>query len=77
MFNSSNFDTQKNWLTQKYNCSTPFEQMSKNLQLVKNQKSSAVRVFRAVSLLDKKIMTARIATGRQKFWKISTARHNL
>ena len=46
-------------------------------QLVENQKSSAVRVFRAVSLLDKKILTARIVTGWQRFWKMSTARHNL
>jgi hypothetical protein len=33
--------------------------------------------IRAVSLLDKKILTARIAIGRQRFWKMSTARHNL
>ena len=46
-------------------------------QLLENQKSSAVRVFRAVSLLDKKILTARIAIARQRFWKMSTARHNL
>ena len=46
-------------------------------QLLKNQKSSDVRVFRAVSLLDKKILTAQIAIGRQRFWKMSTARHNL
>jgi hypothetical protein len=32
-------------------------------QLLENQKSSAVRVFRAVSLLDKKILTAQIAIG--------------
>jgi hypothetical protein len=51
-------------------------------QLLENQKSkieksSAVRVFRAVSLLDKKILTARIAFAQQRFWKMSTARHNL
>jgi hypothetical protein len=46
-------------------------------QLLENQKLSAVRVFRAVSLLDKKILTARIAIGGQRFWKMSTARHNL
>jgi hypothetical protein len=40
----------KNWLTQKYNCSTPFEQMSKKLTTGKNKKSSVVRVFQAVSL---------------------------
>ena len=49
-----------------------------NCSKIKNhEKSSAVRVFRAVSLLDKKILTARIAIGRQRFWKMSTARHNL
>ena len=49
-----------------------------NCSKIKNhEKSSAVRVFRAVSLLDKKILTARIAFGRQRFWKMSTARHNL
>jgi hypothetical protein len=37
--------------------------MSLFCQLLKNQKSSAVRVFRAVSLLDKKILTAQIAIG--------------
>ena len=42
-------------------------------QLVENKKSSAIRVFRAVSLLNKKILTARIVTGRQRFWKMSTA----
>ena len=45
--------------------------------MVDNQKISAVRVFRAVSLLDKKISTAQIANGRQRFWKMSTAGHNL
>jgi hypothetical protein len=44
---------------------------------VENQKSSAVCVFQAVSLLDKKILTARIATGRQRFCKMSTAQNNL
>ena len=39
--------------------------------MVDNQKISAVRVFRAVSLLDKKILTARIAFGRQIFSKIN------
>ena len=49
-----------------------------NCSKIKNhEKSSAVRVFRAVSLLDKKILTARIAFGRQRFWKMSTTRHNL
>ncbi len=49
-----------------------------NCSKIKNyEKSSAVRVFRAVSLLDKKILTAWIAIGRQRFWKMSTARHNL
>ena len=38
-------------------------------QLLENQKSSAVRVFRAVSLLDKKILTARIVFGQQKYGK--------
>jgi hypothetical protein len=43
-----------------------------NCSKIKNhEKSSAVRVFRAVSLLDKKILTARIAFGRQK--EVSTA----
>ncbi len=42
-----------------------------------HEKSSAVHVFRAVSLLDKKILTTRIAIGRQRFWKMSTAQHNL
>jgi hypothetical protein len=51
--------------------------MSLFCQPVENQKSSAVRVFQAVSLLDKKLLTAQIATGRLKFWKMSTARHNL
>jgi hypothetical protein len=46
--------------------------MSLFCQLVENQKSSAVRVFQAVSILDKKILTARIVTGRQRFWKMST-----
>ena len=46
-------------------------------QLVENKKSSAIHVFQAVSLLDKKILTAQIVTGRQRFWKMSTARHNL
>ncbi len=49
-----------------------------NCSKIKNhEKSSAVRVFWAVSLLDKKILTAQIAIGRQRFWKMSTARHNL
>jgi hypothetical protein len=48
--------------------------MSLFFQLVENQKSSAVPVFQAVSLLDKKIITARIVTGQQRFWKMSTAR---
>jgi hypothetical protein len=47
------------------------------LKIKNHEKSSAVRVFRAVSLLDKKILTARIAIGRQRFWKMSTAQHNL
>jgi hypothetical protein len=38
---------------------------------VEHRKSSAVRVFRAVSLLDKKILTAQIATGQQRFMFIS------
>ncbi len=46
-------------------------------QWLENQNSSAVRVFQAVSLLDKKILTARIAIGQQRFWKMSTALHNL
>ena len=45
--------------------------------MVDNQKISAVRVFRAVSLLDKKISSARIANGRERFWKMSTAQQNL
>ncbi len=45
--------------------------------MVDNQKIYAVRVFQAVSLLDKKISTAQISNGRQKFWKMSTAPHNL
>ena len=45
--------------------------------MVDNQKISAILVFQAVSLLDKKISTARIANGQQRFWKMSTARHNL
>jgi hypothetical protein len=49
----------------------------KKWKMVDNQKISAVRVFRAVSLLDKKISTARIANGRHRFRKMSTARHNL
>ncbi len=41
-----------------------------NCSKIKNhEKSSAVRVFRAVSLLDKKILTARIAIGRKGFEK--------
>ncbi len=49
-----------------------------NCSKIKNhEKSSVSRVFRAVSLLDKKILTARIAFGRQSFLKMSTARHNL
>ena len=49
-----------------------------NCSKIKNhEKSSAVCVFRAVSLLDKKILTARIAIGQQRFWKMSTARRNL
>ncbi len=46
-------------------------------KIKKNEKSSAVRAFRAVSLLDKKILTARIAFARQRFWKMTTAQHNL
>ena len=71
--------TWKNWSTQKYNCSTPFEQMSKKT----GRKSKIIcrtcieNCLQAVSLLDKIIMTAQIATGQQKFWKMSTARHNL
>jgi hypothetical protein len=39
-----------------------------NCSKIKNyEKYSAVGVFRAVSLLDKKILTARIAIGRQRF----------
>ena len=71
MINCSKF-----WSTQFFNCLTPFKQMSLFCQLLENQKSSAVHVFRAVSLLDKKILSARIAIGRQRFWKMSTARHN-
>ncbi len=72
-----NLFARKNWSTQFFNCSTPFEQMTKKWKLVDSQKSSAVHVFRAVSLLDKKISTTQIANGRQRFWKMSTARHNL
>ncbi len=49
----------------------------KKWKMVDNQKISAIQVIRAVSLSDKKISTARIANGRQRFWKMSTARHNL
>jgi hypothetical protein len=49
-----------------------------NCSKIKNhEKSSAIRVFRAVSLLDKKISTVRKSNARQRWWKMSTARHNL
>jgi hypothetical protein len=49
-----------------------------NCSKIKNhEKSSAVRVFQAVSLLDKKISTVRKSNARQRWWKMSTARHNL
>jgi hypothetical protein len=49
-----------------------------NCSKIKNhEKSSAVRLFRAVSLLDKKISTVRKSYARQRWWKMSTARHNL
>ncbi len=68
MINCSKFDSSKKLVNTK---------ISKKWKLAENQKSSTVLVFRAVSLFDKKILTARIATGRQRFCKMSTARHNL
>ncbi len=46
-------------------------------QLVESSQSLGINWIQAVSLLVKKISTARIANGRQRFWKMSTARHNL
>jgi hypothetical protein len=40
MFNCSNCDSSKNWSTQKYNCLTPFEQLSK--KLTTGQKSKTI-----------------------------------
>jgi hypothetical protein len=67
MFNSSNCDSSKNWLTQKYNCLTPFEQMSKKMTTGQKLKiicrTCIENQFQTVSILDKKLMTSRIATG--------------
>ncbi len=46
-------------------------------QLLESSSSLGINLIRAVSLLVKKISTARIANGRQRWWKMSTARHNL
>jgi hypothetical protein len=81
MFNCSNCNSSKKWSTQKYNCSKLFEQTSK--KVTAGWKSKIIcrtcneNFFRAVSLLSKKIMTTQIATGQQRFWKMSTAWHNL
>ena len=46
-------------------------------QLLESSSSLGINLIRAVSLLVKKILTARIAIARPRFWKMSTARHNL
>ncbi len=51
------------------NCSTPFEQLHRYMQLLKNKKVS----FWADASFRPKCRTARIATARQKHWKMSTA----
>jgi hypothetical protein len=68
---------QKNWSKQKYQLLDTVEQLTKKVKTGQKSKIICRACISSSFTFRQKILTAQIATGRKRFWKMSTARHNL
>ncbi len=81
MFNCSNCDSSKKLVDTKIQLFDTIQadvKNSDNWSKIKNHLPQVYwKSFSSSFTFRQKLMTAQITTGRQKFWKMSTAQHNL